>query len=149
MWFAVIGLRYIEWFSIDCRRTKAKVISVGSIFASFSSTVYVPPRVSRTAAGNRAYVFTAVKTTGHARDLSTSSNFPFHHTKFPRSTSATRAISVLSLIILPLQTFVSRVLLLRQLAFSSENLPPERPTTTTTRIKAQDFMFRYERINST
>ena len=71
----------------------------------------------------------------------------FHHTKFPRSTSATRAISVLSLIILPLQTFVSRVLLLRQLAFSSENLPPERPTTTTTRIKAQDFC--YERINST
>ena len=67
----VIGLRYIEWFSYDCRRTKAKVISLGSIFASFSSTVYVPPRVSQTAAGNRAYVFTAVKTTGHTRDLST------------------------------------------------------------------------------
>ena len=60
----VIGLRYIEWFSYDCQRTKAKVISLGLIFASFSSTVYVPPRVSRTAAGNRAYVFTAVKRLG-------------------------------------------------------------------------------------
>ena len=37
--------------------------------------------------------------------------FPLHPTKFPRSTSATRAISVLSSIILPLQTFFSRVLL--------------------------------------
>ena len=61
--------------------------------------------------------------------------FPFHHAKFPRSTSASRAISVLSLIILPLQTFFSRVLLLRQWAFSSGNLPPERPTTTTAAIK--------------
>ena len=44
----------------------------------------------------------------------TSVTFPFHRTKFPRSTSSTRAISVLSSIILPLQTFFSRVLLLRQ-----------------------------------
>ena len=43
--------------------------------------------------------------------------FPLHPTKFPRSTSATRAISVLSSIILPLQTFFSRVLLLRQHPF--------------------------------
>ena len=40
--------------------------------------------------------------------------FPFHHTKFPRSTSFTRAISVQSPIIFPLQIFFSRVLLLRQ-----------------------------------
>ena len=70
--------------------------------------------------------------------------FPFHHTKFPRSTSQstsfTRTISVLRPIILPLQTFFSRVLLLRQQAFSSGNLPPERPTTTTTAIKTQVFM---------
>ena len=80
-------------------------------------------------------------------------SFPFHHTKFPRSTSQstsrTRAISVLRPIILPLQTFFSRVLLLRQQAFSSGNLPPERPTTTTSAIKTQVFMFRYERVNST
>ena len=70
-------------------------------------------------------------------------------TKFPRSTSATRAISVLSPIILPLQTFFSRVLLLRQQAFSSGNLTLERPTTTTTAIITQVFMFRYEHVNST
>ena len=68
--------------------------------------------------------------------------FPLHPTKFPRSASATRAISVLSSIIIPLQTFFSRVLLLRQQPFSFENLPPERPTTTI-------FMFRYELVNST
>ena len=44
--------------------------------------------------------------------------FPFHHTKFPPSTSFTQAIPVLRPIILPLQTFFSRVLLLRQQAFS-------------------------------
>ena len=74
--------------------------------------------------------------------------FPLPPTKFPRSTSATRAISVLSSIILPLQTFFSRVLLLRQQPFSSENLPPERPMTTIA-IKTQVFMFRYELVNST
>ena len=74
--------------------------------------------------------------------------FPFPTTKFPRSTSATRAISVLSSIILPRQTFFSRVLLLRQQPFSSENLSPERPTTTIA-IKTQVFMFRYELVNST
>ena len=74
--------------------------------------------------------------------------FPLHPTKFPRSTSPTRAFSVLSLIILPLQTFFSRVLLLRQQPFSSENLPPQRPTTTIA-IKTQVFMFRYEPVNST
>ena len=68
------------------------------------------------------------QTTGHSRehaqDLSTSGQFPSSSHKIPRSTSATRAISVLSSIILPLQTFFSRVLLLRQQPFSSENLPP-------------------------
>ena len=59
------------------------------------------------------------------------------------------SLSVLSPIILPLQKFFSRVLLLRQQAFSSRNLPPERPTTTTTAIKTQVFMFRYELVNST
>ena len=39
--------------------------------------------------------------------------------------------------------------MLRQNAFSSGNLPPERLTTTTTAIKTQFFMFRYERVNST
>ena len=52
------------------------------------------------------------------------------------------------LIILTLQTFFSRVLLLRQQPFSSENLPPEKPTTTIA-IKTQVFMFRYELVNST
>ena len=42
----------------------------------------------------------------------------------------------------------SRVLLLRQQPFSSENLPPERPTTTIA-IKTPVFMFRYESVNST
>ena len=92
------------------------------------------------------------QTTGHsrehARDLSTSGQFPSSSHKIPRSTSATRTISVLSSIILPLQTFFSRVLLLRQHPFSSENLPPERPTTTFA-IKTQVFMFRYESVNST
>ena len=92
------------------------------------------------------------QTTGHsrehARDLSTSGQFPSSSHKISRSTSATRAISVLSLIILPLQTFFSRVLQLRQQPFSSENLPPERPTTTIV-IKTQVFMFRYESLNST
>ena len=92
------------------------------------------------------------QTTGHSRDhareLSTSGQFPSSSHKIPRSTSATRAISVLSSIILPLQTFFSRVLLLRQQPFSSESLPPERPTTTIA-IKTQVFMFRYELLNST
>ena len=74
--------------------------------------------------------------------------FPLHPTKFPRSTSATRAISVLSSIILPLQTFFSRVLLLRQQPFWSENPPLERPTTTIA-IKTQVVMFRFELVNST
>ena len=80
--------------------------------------------------------------------LSTSSQFSSSSHKIPRSTSATRAISALDSIILPLQTFFSRVLLLRQQPFSSENLPPERPTTTIA-IKTQVFMFRYELVNST
>ena len=67
------------------------------------------------------------------------STFNLHHS----------SLSVLSPIILPLQKFFSRVLLLRQQAFSSGNLPPERPTTSTTAIKTQVFMFRYERVNST
>ena len=63
-----------------------------------------------------------------AHDLRTSGNFrslSFHRTKFPRSTSSTRAISssVLSAIILSLQTFFSRVLLLRQRAFYPEIFP--------------------------
>ena len=62
--------------------------------------------------------------------------------------SAARAISVLSSIILPLQTFFFRVLLLRQQPFWSENLPPERPTTTFA-IKTQVVIFRYELVNST
>ena len=92
------------------------------------------------------------QTTGHsrehARDFSTSGQYPSSSHKIPRSTSATRAISVLSSIILPLQTFFCRVLLLRQQPFSSENLLPERPTTTIA-IKTQVFMFRYESVNST
>ena len=92
------------------------------------------------------------QTTGHSREharvLSTSGQIPSSSHKIPRSTSATRAISVLSSIILPLQTFFSRVLLLRQQPFSSENLPPERQTTAIA-IKTQVFMFRYELVNST
>ena len=70
------------------------------------------------------------------------------HTKFPRSTSATRAISLLSPIILPLQTFFSRVLLRRQQVFSPGNFARQRPKTRTTTIKGQVFVFRYERVNS-
>ena len=88
------------------------------------------------------------QTTGHsrehARDLSTSGQFPSSSHKIPRSTSVTWAISVLSSIILPLQTFFSRVLLLRQQPFSSGNRP-----TTTIAMKTQVFMFRYESVNST
>ena len=88
--------------------------------------------------------FHSGQTTGHsrehARDLSTSGQFPSSSHKIPRSTSATRAISGLSSVILPLQTFFSRVLLVRQQPFSSENLPPERPTTTIA-IKTQASCF--------
>ena len=101
---------------------------------------------------NRDLWLHSVQTTGHsrehARDLSTSGQFPSSSHKIPRSTSTTRAISVLSSIILPLQTLFSRVLLLRKQPFSSENLPPERPTTTIA-IKTQVFMFRYDFVNST
>ena len=97
---------------------------------------------------NRDLFHTTGHSREHARDLSTSSQFPSSSHKIPRSTSATRAISALSSIILPLQTFFSRVLVLRQQPFSSENLPPERPTTTTA-IKTQVLMFRYESVNST
>ena len=97
-------------------------------------------------------LFHSGQTTGHsrehARELSTSGQFPSSSHKIPRSTSPTRAISVLSSMILPLQTFFSRVLLLRQQPFSSKNLPPERPMTTIA-IKTQVFMFRYESVNST
>ena len=55
--------------------------------------------------------------------------FPLHPTKFPRSTSATRAISVLSSIILPLQTFFSQVLLLRQQHFGATSEYPSTPFT--------------------
>ena len=74
------------------------------------------------------------QTTGHfrehARDSSPSGHFPSTSHKISTVNLRPRAISVLSSIILPLQTFFSRVLLLRQQPFSSENLPPERPTTT-------------------
>ena len=92
------------------------------------------------------------QTTGQARDLRTSGDFR-SLSRFITQISTVNlrhsSLSVLSPIILPLQKFFSRVLLLRQQAFSSGNLPPERPTTTTTAIKTQVFMFRYERVNST
>ena len=93
------------------------------------------------------------QTTGQARDLRTSGDFR-SLSRFITQISTVNlrhsSLSVLSPIILPLQTFFgSRVLLLRQQAFSSGNLPPERPTTTTTALKTQVFMFRYERVNST
>ena len=69
--------------------------------------------------------------------------------KFPRPTSATQAISVLNLIILPLQTFLSQVLLLRKQVFSHRDFHLERPTTMTTAIKTKVFMFCYEHVNST
>ena len=84
----------------------------------------------------------------HARVYALPVTIPLRPTKFPRSTSAARAISVLSSIILPLQTFFSQVLLLRQQPFWSQNLPPERPTTTIA-IKTLVVMFRYELVNST
>ena len=92
------------------------------------------------------------QTTGQARDLRTSGDFRslFRFiTQISKVNLRHSSLSVLSPIILPLQKFFSRVLLLRQQAFSSGNLPPERPTTTTTAIKTQVFMFRYERVNST
>ena len=92
------------------------------------------------------------QTTGQARDLRTSGDFR-SLSRFITQISTVNlrhsSLSVLSPIILPLQKFFSRVLLLRQQAVSSGNLPPERPTTTTTAIKTQVFMFRYERVNST
>ena len=83
-----------------------------------------------------------------ARDLRTSGDFR-SLSRFITQILRHSSLSVLSPIILPLQKFFSRILLLRQQAFSSGNLPPERPTTTTTAIKTQVFMFRYERVNST
>ena len=92
------------------------------------------------------------QTTEQARDLRTSGDFR-SLSRFITQISTVNlrhsSLSVLSPIILPLQKVFSRVLLLRQQAFSSGNLPPERPTTTTTAIKTQVFMFRYERVNST
>ena len=92
------------------------------------------------------------QTTGQARDLRTSGDFRSLSRLISQISTVNlrhSSLSVLSPIILPLQKFFSRVLLLRQQAFSSGNLPPERPTTTTTAIKTQVFMFRYERVNST
>ena len=97
------------------------------------------------------------QTTEHARDLSSSGDRFWSLSRFitkfsrstSRSTSFTRAISVLRPIILPLQTFFSRVLLLRQQAFSSGNLLPERPTTKTTAIKHKSSCFATEHVNST
>ena len=61
----------------------------------------------------------------------------------------THTISLLSPIILPLQTFFSRVLLRRQQVFSPGNFARQRPKTRITTIKTQVFMFRYERVTST
>ena len=61
----------------------------------------------------------------------------------------THKISLLSPIILPLQTFFSRVLLRRQQVFSPGNFARQRHKTRITTIKTQVFMFRYERVNST
>ena len=122
---------------------------IPAVVATFSSPEAALLLVSTK---NRDLWLHSGQTTGHscehARDLSTSGQFPSSSHKIPLSTSATRAISVLSSIILPLQTFFSRVLLLRQQPFSSENLPPERPATTIA-IKTEVFMFRYESVNST
>ena len=92
------------------------------------------------------------QTTGHsrehARDLSTSSHFPSSSHKI--STINLRHSSHLGTKFnhsAPTNVF-SRVLLLRQQPFLSENLPPERPTTTIA-MKTQVFMFRYELVNST
>ena len=62
---------------------------------------------------------------------------------FPRSTSATRGISVPSPIILALTSFIPQAT-----GSSSGNLLIDWPTTTTTTIKGQVFMSRYERVNS-
>ena len=78
--------------------------------------------------------FHSGQTTGHSRE---------HPRDLRTSGHESRAISVLSSIILPLQTFFSRVLLLRQ------QQAPERRPTTTIAIKTQVFMFRYELVNST
>ena len=62
---------------------------------------------------------------------------------FHGSTSATRAISVPSPIILALPSFIAQAT-----GSSSGNLLIDWPTTTTTTIKGQVFMSRYERVNS-
>ena len=54
------------------------------------------------------------------------------------------AISVLSPIILALPSFIAQATGFQ----TSGNLPIDWPTTTTTTIKGQVFMFRYERVNS-
>ena len=66
----------------------------------------------------------------HARDLHTSGHYPSSSQKI--STVNLRHSSHLGTKFnhIPLQTFFSRVLLLRQQPFLSENLPLERPTTT-------------------
>ena len=91
------------------------------------------------------------QTTGHARYLPTSGDFWSLSPFITQNLSTVNLLhwSHLGPIILPLQTFFCRVLLLRQQAFSSGNLPPERPTTTTTAIKTQVFVFCCERVNST
>ena len=92
------------------------------------------------------------QTTGHsrehARDLSTSGHFPSLSHKI--STVNLRHSSHLGTkfnhsapknVLLP--SFTAQAT-----AFSSENLPPERPTTTIA-IKRQVYMFRYQLVNST
>ena len=93
----------------------------------------------------------------------TSVTFPFHRTKFPRSTSSTRAISLLSPITLrPQQTFLSWVLLLRRQAFQEKmrcrswspglfirKSSPREADDNNYCDKNKVFMFRYERPNST
>ena len=69
---------------------------------------------------------------------------------YRKSTSFTRAISVLRPIILPLQTFFSRVLLLRQQAFSWGNSPRQADDNNyCNKNTSLPVSLRSERVNST
>ena len=132
------------------------LVKVGPSSVAFSSPVYGPPRdgtavgsgqerelLSWTAADNRAYCFTSVKRLG-MRVIKAlpilSGHFPvFHGQPSPLEPSRYNHYASTNV---PLPSFTAKATGF----FSPQRL---RPAATSTAIKTQVFMFRYERVNST
>ena len=102
-----------SWLSV----WTASLVAIFSIFSWSDPISFPEPTCLMVSTKTRTPCQHSGQTTGHSREHARvwahPVTSPLYPTKFPRSTSATRAISVLSSIILPVQTFFSRVLLLR------------------------------------